>query len=376
MRIIQCWRTRGKIAVMAAIAVAVAITVASCTSGSSASSALPDLSQGVAASQRAAGGAAEFGSSGAAGQSMATDSAGRPAAAGGQSGANAAPGAGQSAVPLGGGKIIRTAELAVRLRVEPAQGTDDVAADQQADAAARSAAVAQAGATVRGIAIAAGGFQASADGGGSQTTVSLRVPVDQYDAVLDKLTAVGEVTARSESSQDVTGQVADVNSRVDSMTASVARVRALLAQAGTIADVISIESELSVREANLESLQQQQAALSGQVAMSTISLSLVAVTNDRQTAEPAAQDSGFIAGLNAGWAALVGFAGWVGGAVGAVLPFLPLLAAAVLLLWWWRRRTRPSGATAAPGAPAPGSAAEMGRTTDASPAETAGVGSN
>ena len=80
----------------------------------------------------------------------------------------------------------------------------------------------------------------------------------------------------------MTGQVVDVNSRVDSMTASVARVRALLAQATSIADVISIESELSVREANLESLQQQQAALGGQVALSTISLSITAPPSTRR----------------------------------------------------------------------------------------------
>ena len=94
-----------------------------------------------------------------------------------------------------------------------------------------------------------------------------------------------------------------MNSRVDSMTASVARVRALLAAATDIADVISIESELAVREANLESLQQQQAALSGQVALSTVSLTLTAVTKDAASTEPVAQDSGFVAGIEVGWAA-------------------------------------------------------------------------
>ncbi|MET0965871.1 MAG: DUF4349 domain-containing protein [Nakamurella sp.] len=255
--------------------------------------------------------------------------------------------AGLSAAPIDGSKVIRTADLTIRLRVEPVPSTDSAAADRDANAAARSVAIAQVGGTVRGIAAAAGGFQATADGGGSQITVSLRVPTDQYDAVMDKLTALGDVTARSESSQDVTAQAADVNSRVESMTASVARVRALLAQATTIADVISIESELSVREANLESLQQQQAALGGQVAMSTISLGITAITNDLQTTEPVNQDNGFITGLNAGWAALVGFAGWVGGALGVLLPFLPLIAGAVLLGWWLLRRIRRRRAAAA-----------------------------
>ena len=149
-----------------------------------------------------------------------------------------------------------------------------------------------------------------------------------------------ELTNRTETSQDVTAQVADVNSRVESMTASVARVRALLASATGISDVISIESELAVREANLESLQQQQAALSGQVALSTISITLTAVTTDAAGTEPAPQDSGFIAGLNSGWAAMLGFLGGLAGVLGALLPFLPLIALAGLLIWWLIRRAR------------------------------------
>ena len=50
--------------------------------------------------------------------------------------------------------------------------------------------------------------------------------------------------------------------------------------------MISIESELAPREANLESLQQQQAALTGQVALSTISLSLTAVTDSGTSVQP------------------------------------------------------------------------------------------
>ena len=103
--------------------------------------------------------------------------------------------------------------------------------------------------------------------------------------------------------------------------------------------MISIESELSVREADLESLQQQQAALTGQVALSTISLTLTAVT-DTPATEPAPQDNGFVAGIKSGWAALLGFFGWIGGAVGALLPFLPFLAAAGLIGWWLVRRLR------------------------------------
>jgi hypothetical protein len=261
-------------------------------------------------------------------------------------------------VPVDGSKVIKTGNLSVRLLVEPVAPTDDQQADRDANAAARAAAITRAGAGARSIAVAAGGFQAGADGGGSSMSLTLRVPAEQYDAVVDKLAALGELTNRTETSQDVTAQVADVNSRVESMTASVARVRALLASATDISDVISIESELAVREANLESLQQQQAALSGQVALSTISMTLTAVTTDAAGTEPAPQDSGFIAGLNSGWAALLGFLGGLAGVLGVLLPFLPVIALAGLLIWWLIRRARSGPADPATPGTAPTAAPE------------------
>jgi hypothetical protein len=272
-------------------------------------------------------------------EAAAADSSGA-AAAGGAAGSDLA--AGQAAVaPVDGTQIIKTADLTVRLKVDAVPATDDSAADREANASARTTAITEQSAAVRGIATAAGGFVSNANGGGSQISISLRVPAAQYDAVLDKLAAIGEVTNRTESSQDVTAEVVDVNSRVDTMTASVARVRELLAQATDIGDVIAIESELATREANLEALKQQQAYLAGQVALSTVSVNLTAVTIDPAgTTEAVNNDSGFVAGIKAGWAGLLDSLTWIGGAVGALLPFLPIIAVIVLLIWWLTRRLR------------------------------------
>jgi hypothetical protein len=278
-------------------------------------------------------------------------------------------------LPVDGTQVIRTADLTLRLEVQPVPATDDATADRDANAKARADAVAAAAGSIRGTAATAGGFVASADGGGSQLSITLRVPVDQYDAVLDKIAGLGQVTNRTESSQDVTAQIVDVNSRVASMTASVARVRALLDQATGIADVIAIESELASREADLEALQQQQAYLQGQVAMSTITVGLTAVTLPAAGQTEPAPDNGFVAGIKAGWDNLLQFLTWLGALVGGLLPWLPLIAIVVGLAWWALRRLRrersgrPESVPPAPVQPEPG----PGRADEES-REPAGVG--
>ena len=319
----------GGSALLAALAMSV---VAACGAGSAGSSAAAvdqvgsaEVAATQAAPERAAAPDASAGS-GSAGS-----------AGGGEAGSAAQlPLTGQ----VGGTSVIKVADLTVRLEAPPVPTTDDATADREANAKVRSELVAATAGTIRGIATTAGGFVAAANGGGSALTVTLRVPADQYDAVLDRIAGLGPVTARTESSQDVTAQVIDVNSRVASLTASVERVRALLGQATNIADVIAIESELATREADLESLQQQQAALQGQVAMSTVTVGLNAVTQSAVGQTEPLPDNGFVAGLKAGWANLLQFLTWLGALLGGLLPWLPLIALVAGVLWWAGRRLR------------------------------------
>ena len=262
-------------------------------------------------------------------------STGSPEKAADSAGAPTVPAA--SVMPTDARQVVLTATLALTLTVPPVAVTDDAAKDAQGNADARREAVAQASGAVRGAATAAGGYVSGADGSGSTMTIVLRVPAEQYTSVVDKVAALGLLASRSETSQDVTAEIVDVNSRVQSMTASVARVRSLLAQATGIGDVIAIESELATREADLESLQRQQASLAGLVALSTLTVTLTAVT-DSPTAVPADSPSGFVAGLTSGWNALLGLLAVIGTVLGTVLPFLPAVAALVVAGWWALRR--------------------------------------
>lgn len=227
---------------------------------------------------------------------------------------------------------IRTADMSVTVRRAAAVATQ---ADQ-ADA----------------IALRAGG-EVDADervGGAHATaTVRLRVPPAALTAVLHSLSRLGHETARQVSSVDVTQRVADVSSREVSARDAIARLRQLYGQARKVSDVLAVETELTQREADLESVQAQGRALSRETSMAavTVRLQAAAVASGRRHAAR----GGFVGGLQRGWHAFTAATAWLATALGAVLPFAVLsaiLAGAGWLVW----RRRPVAAASPPGEPA------------------------
>lgn len=240
----------------------------------------------------------------------------------------AAPLPSLGAPPSASRSIVYTAGLTVR--------TGDVGG-----AAARAGVVAAGG----------GGYVFSSDvsvdpssAAATSATVVLKVPPSSFAAVLQALTGLGTSLGVNQHAEDVTDQVVDVAARLRAQQASVARVEALLGQAKTIGDVVAVESELTKREADLESLEGRQRVLSAQVAMCTITLQLVARP---VLATAVAGPGGFLAGLAGGWHALVRALVVGLTVVGALLPFAVALGVLVLAavplrrLLRTRRRTEP-----------------------------------
>ena len=182
-------------------------------------------------------------------------------------------------------------------------------------------------------------------------TLTLSVPADKLDAALDELANkdIGTVLQRKTSSQDVTSQYVDTESRLKTMRASVERVRALMAQAKDIGQVLTLESEMSRREADLESLESQLSGLKTSVERSTLAVTLSTPGNEPVT------DTGFLAGLRSGWEAFTASAAGLLTAIGAALPFVVFFAVlgAPFWSWWRRRRANRSAAVAATAVPAP-----------------------
>jgi len=235
-------------------------------------------------------------------------------------------------VPIGGvtRSLVRTAQLSV-------DADDPVAATRRVRAA-----VAGAAGTVS---------QESSTDSGAQLTI--RVPADRLDQLIDSIAGLGHVTHRTAQVVDATEDVVDLGARVASQRASVDRVRALLSEARSIGDVVAIESELTRREADLDSLTGRLNALKDQVALSTLT---VDVERAPVTTSESPQPTGFTAGLAAGWDGLKTAAVVAGAVVGFLLPFLPVLAVVLGLVWVGRRVARarrtpqPAGGAERPGA--------------------------
>lgn len=190
----------------------------------------------------------------------------------------------------------------------------------------------------RDVAVSEGGYAGQEEVRDAAATLVLHIPSDRFDAALGELSELGKVQSRQQSAEDVTEQVVDLESRVRTQRASVDRVRALLAKATTVDEIVRIEQELTTREAELESLEQRRQALAGQVAMSTVTLR---ISKTDAPPPPAKEEAtGFVAGLSDGWDAFLDAGAVTLRVVGAMLPFLVVLAIpAVFVLRWRRRRT-------------------------------------
>lgn len=219
------------------------------------------------------------------------------------------PGTRTSAVVTENRDVVYTAELQVRV-------TDVQAAVTRAEVIAL---------TAQGLVAGEETYGSPDEPAAGSSRLVLRVPPVAFRETLGDLRDLGETLSSSQTADDVSAQVTDLDSRIGSQRASVERIRALLGQAQQIADIVAIESELATREAELESLQAQRERLGDLTALSTITVSLVGPTAEQVEQEP---DVGFLAGIRSGWEAFGRATAVVLTVAGAVLPFL--IAAAVV----------------------------------------------
>lgn len=214
-------------------------------------------------------------------------------------------------------EIIRNADMALRV--------DDVQ-----DAVDR----------IDSIAAQSGGRIASesvvSTGDSRYATLTARIPAERLDSVITAVGDLGEVLSLNVVAEDVTAQGADLDARIGALEVSITRLRQLLATAETTKDLIDIEAELTARQAELDSLVAQRAALSDQVAQSTLVVSVSPRSEAVAWTPP-----GFVSGLESGWNALRTATGALVTLAGFLFPFvavLALIAVPIILFVVFRRR--------------------------------------
>ncbi|WP_157581300.1 DUF4349 domain-containing protein [Phycicoccus sp. Root563] len=174
--------------------------------------------------------------------------------------------------------------------------------------------------------------------------ITLSVPATRLDTVMAELGKLGTVIRSESSSEEVGKQIVDTQSRLETMRESVDRVRALMTKATDLTQIVNLEAEVSRRQADLEALEAQLAALKNSVARSPIQISLTTETDVIAAPKPA-QDTGFMAGLLGGWTAFTSSVRVVLTIVGALVPFAAAFALVGVPLWLAWRRRRPAPAT-------------------------------
>jgi len=247
---------------------------------------------------------------------------------------------GYEAAPEAGGESIVDRAVIVT-------GDLTLTVDAPADAAREAVRIAEAS----GGRVDARNEYAPADGDKGRASLTLRLPSDSLTETLDKLKKLGEVETLEMSSDDVTTEVEDLDARTSALAASISRLHALLRTAKDTGDLIELETAITERQSELESMQSQQRYLADQVSLSTISVSFISTAD-----APVDKPETFLSGLEAGWLAFIAFGSGVLVILGLLLPwivFFGIIAAAVVFILRRRKRTVAPDDYPAPPAPAP-----------------------
>lgn len=174
-----------------------------------------------------------------------------------------------------------------------------------------------------------GGSQAGAED--DRATLTIRVPAAAFDEALSRLRELdGKVLVEATREEDVTGQIVDLEARIDNLRASEASYRELVARAERVDDILAVQSRLDEVRGQIEQLEGQLAVLEAQADLSTLTVTLVprAEPIDETTAtwDPGAQ-------LDRALASLVGIGqGILDGLIWFVVVWLPILLVLGLLV--------------------------------------------
>jgi hypothetical protein len=150
--------------------------------------------------------------------------------------------------------------------------TGDVAIVVQ-DSEASAQAIAQLADSLNGWLVESDLYESN---GVKRGSVTIRVPAEQFDVAVAETKAMAlEVRSESTSSQDVTEEYVDLESRLTNLEATADRVRGFLDEASNVEDALDVNRELSRLEEEIEVIKGRMQYLRQSAAFSVLTVALI-----------------------------------------------------------------------------------------------------
>ncbi len=126
--------------------------------------------------------------------------------------------------------------------------------------------------------VGAGGYvaasKASGSGAESSATIEVRVPTAAWDRTLTDLRAIGTVLDQEIGSEEVTGEVIDLDARVANLRATEAALQAIMAKATKIDDILDVQKQLTETRGEIEQLTAKSAGLRDRASFGSLTIQL------------------------------------------------------------------------------------------------------
>lgn len=247
-----------------------------------------------------------------------------PAPLGSTGAASGGTSAQQDSVPILAPHIIRTGSIYLRVPSNRLTSVYNVAANDAASV---------------------GGYVESSSTAGTSTgapsaTLRLRIPSGSFTKVVGEIAGLGKVLSESTQGADVTGAIVNIDARIANLEAEQNSLRALIKQAGTIPQILTVENQLFGVEGQIEQLSGQQSALADQVSFATLSVDLSARPAPAKKPAPKPVVNAFTQGAKLALHNTAASLHGISLAVGAAFPVLLLAALVLGGMLLYRRRKR------------------------------------
>lgn len=132
---------------------------------------------------------------------------------------------------------------------------------------------------VEQLASAAGGFISDSSSyitseGQKRGTITMRVPAEGFQSVLDEVKKLGEVKSTSSSGQDVTEEYIDLEARLTNYLRQEERFLSILDNATTVEDVLLVEEQLGRVRGEIERIEGRLRYFDNYIDLSTITVEI------------------------------------------------------------------------------------------------------